>query len=123
MFSKTSALRCFLLAGALASLVGTSAVNAAGAAPFTECAACHSTDGSNGLGPSLKGIVGRKSASAPGFAYSAAMKRAQVTWTPAELDKYITNPQNAIPGNAMPYAGLADANQRKALIAYLQTLK
>jgi cytochrome c len=123
MFSKTSALRCLLLASAIASLVGTGAVNAAGDSAFTECSACHSTDGSNGLGPSLKGIVGRKSASAPGFAYSAAMKRAQLTWTPAELDKYITNPQNAIPGNAMPYAGMADANQRKALIAYLQTLK
>lgn len=97
--------------------------DAAGKQAFAQCTACHSTDGTNGVGPTLKGVVGRKSASVPGFAYSGAMKRANLQWTPESLDKYITNPQAAVPGNAMPYAGMNDANQRKALIAYLSTLK
>jgi cytochrome c len=90
---------------------------------FTQCAVCHSTDGTNGTGPTLKGIVGRASAAVSGFAYSGAMKRAHLTWTSDELDKYLTDPQGAVPGNTMPYAGLADAQQRSALIAYLGTLK
>ena len=104
----------------------TTVANAAdgnGAQVFAQCAACHSTDGSNGVGPTLKGVVGRPSASVPGFAYSGAMKRAHVSWTPEELDKYIASPQGTIPGNTMPFAGLSDAGQRTALIAYLSTLK
>jgi cytochrome c len=104
----------------------TTVANAAdgnGAQVFAQCAACHSTDGSNGVGPTLKGVVGRASASVPGFAYSSAMKRAHVSWTPEELDKYIASPQGTVPGNTMPFAGLSDAGQRTALIAYLSTLK
>lgn len=95
----------------------------AGQHAFEQCAACHSIDGTNGVGPTLKGIVGRSSGNVPGFSYSNAMKRAQLSWTPEELDKYIANPQATVPGNAMPYAGMDDANQRSALIAYLSTLK
>ena len=90
---------------------------------FGECAACHSADGTPGVGPTLKGIVGRTSASIAGFAYSSALKRAQLQWTAEQLDKYIANPQAAVPGNTMPYAGMDDANERSALIAYLSTLK
>jgi cytochrome c len=115
-------------AGVLLAVAGLSpvlgrAADPAGEQAFAQCAACHSTDGSNGVGPTLKGIVGRASASVPGFAYSSAMKHAQLQWTPEQLDKYIANPQAAIPGNVMPYAGMTDAGQRAALIAYLSTLK
>lgn len=99
------------------------AADSSGEQAFAECAACHSTDGAPGVGPTLKGIVGRGSASVPGFAYSSAMKRAQLRWTAEQLDKYLANPQVAVPGNAMPYAGMDDANERSALIAYLSTLK
>ncbi len=89
---------------------------------FVACAACHSIDGTNGLGPSMKGVVGRKIASAPGFRYSAPMKRKAGTWTAEEIDKYLANPQAAVPGNAMAYSGLADAKERADLVAYLGTL-
>lgn len=94
-----------------------------GAQLFGQCAACHSTDGTNGLGPTLKGILGRESASVPGFAFSGAMKRAHLHWSADQLDAYIANPQAVVPGNAMPYAGMPDSAQRAALIAYLATLK
>jgi cytochrome c len=108
--------------GGLAPGVGATA-DAAGQSAFVQCAACHSTDGSNGVGPSLKGIVGRSSASVSGFAYSNAMKRAQLQWTAEQLDKYIASPQTVVPGNVMPYAGMADATRRADLVAYLATLK
>jgi cytochrome c len=123
------AIRVLLLGGALVSFAKLSAPDvraadaSAGQQVFVQCAACHSTDGSAGTGPTLKGIVGRGSASISGFAYSGAMKRAHLTWTPDQLDKYITDPQAAVPGNTMPFAGMPDAQQRAALIAYLGTLK
>ncbi len=100
-----------------------SGADSPGEEAFAQCAACHSSNGSNGVGPTLKGIVGRAAASEPGFPYSNAMKHAHLTWTTGELDKYIADPQSAVPGNVMPYAGMPDAQQRAALIAYLGTLK
>jgi cytochrome c len=46
----------------------------------THCGACHATEpGVNKIGPSLAGVVGRKSGSAPGFNYSPALKEANIT--------------------------------------------
>jgi cytochrome c len=95
---------------------------AAGKAVFAQCAACHSIDGSNGAGPSLKGVVGRKAGSSSGFRDSRAMKSAAVTWDEKSLDAYITEPQKSIPGNLMPFSGVTDAQQRADLISYLKGL-
>ncbi|MDB5849172.1 MAG: cytochrome c family protein [Rhodoferax sp.] len=95
----------------------------AGKTVYAQCAACHSIDGTNGAGPSLKGVDGRKVGSFPGFRYSRAMKATAYNWDAAKLEAYIANPQTAIPGNVMPYSGLADAKQRADLVAYLQSLK
>jgi cytochrome c len=99
------------------------AADSPGQQVFAGCAACHSTDGTPGVGPTLQGILGRRSGSVPGFPYSSAMKRAQLQWTNEELDKYLANPQAVVPGNVMPFAGMADANQRSMLVAYLARLK
>jgi cytochrome c len=69
----------------------------AGKAAFAPCAACHSVNGSNGAGPSLQGVVGRKAGVFEGFRYSRAMKAAGTTWDVASLDAYIADPQKAIP--------------------------
>ena len=95
----------------------------AGKAVFAQCTACHSIDGTNGAGPSLQGINGRKAGSFAGFRYSRAMKNATTTWDAASLDAYIASPQTALPGNVMPFSGLPDAKQRADLVAYLLTLK
>jgi cytochrome c2 len=91
-----------------------------GKVAFEECAACHSLDGSGkDDGPTLKGVIGRKAGSLEDFRYSAAMKRSDVTWDAATLDKYIIDPQAFIPGNRMAFAGMTDQSQRDDLIAYL----
>ena len=91
-----------------------------GEARFQDCAACHKLEaGANNVGPSLHGIFTRKAAELPDFRYSPALKRSGIVWTPETLDAFLTNPQALVPGNRMPYAGMADAGSRADLIAYL----
>lgn len=108
---------------ALASGIATAQDVASGKAGFAQCTACHSIDGSNGVGPSLLGVAGRKAGSFPGFRFSRAMKGASTVWDAKTLEAYIADPQKAVPGNLMPFSGVADAKQRADLVAYLLTLK
>jgi cytochrome c len=92
-----------------------------GEARFQDCAACHKLEaGANNVGPSLHGIFARKAGEIADFRYSPAMKRSGIVWTPETLDKFIAEPQAMVPANRMPYAGMARANDRADLIAYLQ---
>jgi cytochrome c len=91
---------------------------------FTQvCGICHDArPGSNRVGPSLFGVVGRTTGSVPGFHYSDANRNAHIAWNPATLDQYIANPRGIIPGTFMSYSGLKDDQKRHDLIAYLATL-
>jgi cytochrome c len=116
----------WLVVGGVAVLVMAAAPVARAADPekgkavFEQCAACHSLDGTGDYdGPTLKGIIGRKAGSLEDYRYSAAMKRSDVTWDAATLDKYVADPQAFIPGNRMAFAGIGDKAQRDDLIAYL----
>jgi cytochrome c len=92
-----------------------------GEARFQDCAACHKLEaGVNNVGPSLHGIFTRKAGEIADFRYSPAMKRSGIVWTPETLEKFISDPQAMVPGNRMPYAGMAGASDRADLIAYLQ---
>ena len=66
------------------------------------------------------GLFGRKAGEIADYRYSPALKKSGITWTPQTLDTYIADPQKAVPGNRMPYAGMPDAAARADLIAYLQ---
>lgn len=91
-----------------------------GKVAFEQCAACHSLGEAGDYdGPTLKGIIGRKAGSLDDYRYSAAMKRSDVTWDAAALDKYIADPQAFIPGNRMAFAGISDKALRDDLMAYL----
>jgi cytochrome c len=93
---------------------------ARGEKKFGDCAACHKLEaGANNVGPSLHGIFGRKAGEIADFRYSPALKRSAIVWTPEMVDKFITEPQAMVPGNRMPYAGMAGAADRADLIAYL----
>ena len=107
----------------LADTAATAQDAAAGKVAFARCAACHSVDGNNGIGPSLRGVLGRKAGSSTGFRYSPAMQAATTTWDAASLNAFIALPQQTIPGNTMPFAGIADAKVRDDIVAYLGTLK
>ncbi|HVI88322.1 MAG TPA: cytochrome c family protein [Dongiaceae bacterium] len=94
---------------------------AAGQKVFVKCQTCHSLDaGTNKVGPSLHGLIGRHSASIDTYSYSPAMKSANVTWDPETLDKYLTNPRAMVPGTKMLFPGLPKPDDRANLIAYLK---
>ena len=87
---------------------------------FEVCGACHSATGAtNEVGPSLRGVFGRKAGSLEDFRYSPAMKRSGITWSAQSLEAFITDPQKVVPANRMPYDGLPGAQDRADLIAYL----
>jgi cytochrome c len=93
-----------------------------GKALFAACLACHN-EKPDALGPSLKGVVGRKSASLEDFRYSNPMKRANLTWDEANLREYIANPQAKVKGNRMPFGGLSSPTDPDDVVEYLKTLK
>jgi cytochrome c len=104
--------------GSVAAVTGDPA---AGADDFRFCAACHSLEpGKHRTGPSLAGILGRRSGTAEGFhRYSPALKAAGVVWDEAALDAWIADSQAFILGNGMKFRGMPDPQGRADLIAYL----
>jgi nitrite reductase (NO-forming) len=92
----------------------------AGRQVFKKCQACHSLEPQKTiLGPSLAGIVGRKSAADTSFNYSPALKQAALTWDPPTLDAYLAEPAKTVPGNRMPFPGLKTDQDRRDVIAFL----
>ena len=89
---------------------------------YQTCVACH-TERPDALGPSLKGVVGRKSAALEDFRYSNPMKRANLVWEEVNLREYIQDPQAKVKGNRMPYGGLTDGKDVDDVIAYLKVLQ
>jgi cytochrome c len=89
---------------------------------FQTCAACH-TDKPDAIGPSLRGVYGRKSAALTDFRYSSAMLRANLTWDDANLHAYIKDPQAKVKGNRMPFGGLTADKDIDDVIAYLKDYK
>ena len=96
---------------------------AAGGMAFQQCAECHSPGSTDGVGPGLKGVVGRRAGSKEGFIYSPAMKKAAIVWDDATLAAYLADPRAVVPGTTMAYAGDDDAKERADLVAFLKTLK
>ena len=93
-----------------------------GAKVYTKCRACHTLDenGRHKVGPNLWGFYGSKTASKEGFAYSKAMKAADITWDEKTVDEYLKKPASFIPGNKMTFIGLKKQEERDAVQAYLR---
>lgn len=91
----------------------------------TQCKSCHALDA--GIPPqgkiSLWAVAGRARGRTAFPGYSDAMKAAAGNWTAENLDIYLANPQAAIPGTAMGFAGVADPATRKELVDFLQKLQ
>jgi cytochrome c len=110
-----------LLAGALAA----SADPARGERVFQRCFACHSVVAAEDTlpGPNLRGVVGRRAGTLPGFRFSPAMVEAcarGLVWTRAALDAYLADPQVVVPGTTMSMPPLTDGEARRDVIEYLE---
>jgi cytochrome c len=90
---------------------------------FLRCASCHAITptGPDKTGPSLYHVVGRKSGTWPGYPYSPALRNAHLVWDAPTLDRWLTNPSTVVPGTAMAFGGFASAQDRQAVIAYLES--
>ena len=101
----------------------TQAMAATPPASFAQCGVCHAVEpGKNGIGPTLAGVFGRRSASVSGFNYSPAMREANLTWNQANLNRYLADPSGVVPGTTMALPGISNAQERTAIINYLKTL-
>lgn len=92
-----------------------------------ECGGCHAMKpGEVGHGqhpgPNLVGVVGRDKASLKGFPYSEAMRAQTGTWTPDELNIFLSDPTSVVPGTEMGLGRQSDRAVRVAVIAYLASL-
>ena len=95
--------------------------SAEGAKVFKKCAACHSISqgGGNKIGPALWGVIGRKAGSVSDYKYSKAMAAYSKPWSFEEMNGFLLKPKDWIKGTKMSFAGLKNANERAAVILYM----
>ncbi|WP_140799318.1 c-type cytochrome [Myxococcus xanthus] len=88
------------------------------------CTQCHTANkgGPNKQGPNLYGIFERKSGSVPGYAYTDAMKNADIIWSQQTLFGYLENPKKYVPKSKMAFPGFKSAEERNDVIAYLEAV-
>ena len=84
----------------------------------SRCIGCHSLD-ANRIGPSHRGVFGRKAGSVEGFTYSPAVKGSAVVWDQDTLTRWLTNPQEVIPGQRMNFR-VSQPQDRADIVAYLR---
>jgi len=84
------------------------------------CTGCHSVE-DHRVGPAHCGVFGRKAGTSPGFAYSRALKQANLVWNETSLTAWLTNPEQLIPGQAMNFQ-LDNAQVRIDIVAFLRGL-
>jgi glucose/arabinose dehydrogenase/cytochrome c2 len=113
------------LAAATTTAPALGADAAAGKALFgQQCSICHSAepgDDGGAQGPSLAGVYGRAAASGGGFAYTAALRAANLTWDAPTLKRFLAAPAAVVPGSAMVVA-VPNERDRDDLVAYFQNL-
>ena len=63
--------------------------------------------------------LGRRAGTANFNGYSDALKQSGIVWDAQSLDRWITNPAGVAPGTTMPFAGLAEAQERATLVCYV----
>lgn len=82
------------------------------------CGACHSLRGEARVGPPLDGVLGRQPGSIRGFAFSAALRDAEESWTRNRLADYVRAPEETHPGTRMAAVRLPE-QQMQDLIDFL----
>ena len=89
---------------------------------FARCRSCHTITegGPNMTGPNLYGVFGRQAGGHPDYNYSTAVKQAGFTWNAERLDHWLENPRTFLRGTKMSFAGIADAQDRRDVIAFLK---
>lgn len=90
-----------------------------------QCKVCHSVEAgaANLTGPNLYGVVGRAAASKDGFAYSKVLRESGIVWDLETLDAFLASPLTYLPNNRMAFGGVTNADDRRAIVCLLNTLR
>lgn len=89
------------------------------------CGGCHTigAGAQHGVGPALTTVYGRRAGSLAGYRYSDELAKAGrngLIWNTETLDGFLADPRGYLWGNRMAYAGLSDADARRAIIRFLR---
>ena len=90
---------------------------------FLQCRSCHTLQAgaADNVGPNLFGFLGKRAGTnRASFSYSTQMRASTIVWNDANLDRFLEKPGAVIPGTKMAFIGMARADQRQALIAFLR---
>ncbi|XP_023342656.1 cytochrome c [Eurytemora carolleeae] len=87
------------------------------------CSHCHniSEGESHKYGPNLFGVFGKQAGSVPGYHYSEQHKNSGLQWTESNLNMYLENFKETIPGSKKKIPGVSKEEQRKDLIEFIKT--
>ncbi len=91
---------------------------------YNKCRACHAlAAGKHRIGPSLKGVIGRKAGTAEKYRYSKAMVKAGaggLVWDEKSLGEYLKKPRAFVKGTKMVFPGLKKPTDLANLLAFLK---
>lgn len=88
------------------------------------CEKCHKrVVAYNKKGPHLVNVYGSKAGILSDYQYSQVLKDSNWIWTADQIDRYISNPQQALPKTRMHTDPISDLKKRSDIIAFLSTLK
>jgi cytochrome c len=94
---------------------------------FKKCKACHTVEegGPNRVGPNLFNVMDRGVGKLDGYNFSKAMVEYGADgkkWTEETLFVYLEKPKALVPGTNMSFPGLKKEQDRKDLLAYLESV-
>lgn len=85
------------------------------------CGACHSlgTSTDHRIGPPLGALLNRQAGAIQGYRYSEALSNSGWTWTLPTLLAWLSDPDAAMPNNAMNYVNHLTATEAQLLGEWL----
>ena len=85
------------------------------------CEACHSLGSApdHRVGPPLGNLLDREAGAIEGYRYSEALRASGWTWTLPTLLAWLSDPDRAIPNNAMNYVNALTAEESQRLAEWL----
>ena len=85
------------------------------------CEACHSLGSAldHRVGPPLANLLDRRAAAVEGYRYSEALRASEWSWTLPTLLAWLSDPDMAIPNNAMNYVNALTAEESQRLAEWL----